>query len=67
MKLVALFAILSALGAVTATPTPILSARGGKTTCVVPFANGGDDTPAAQAAASKCSKNAVIIFKEGVD
>lgn len=66
MKAFALFTLLSALTA-TASPTRIVTARGGKTTCVVPYANGGDDTPAAEAAAAKCNKNAVIEFKQGVD
>jgi len=67
MQVVALFALLSALTATTASPTPVLTARGRKTTCVVPYANGGDDTPAIEAAAAKCNKNAVIEFSQGVD
>jgi hypothetical protein len=66
MKFLALFAVLSALSA-AASPTPVLTARGKKATCVVAYANGGDDTPAAEAAAAECSSNAVIEFKEGVD
>lgn len=41
--------------------------NGGKQTCVVPFANGADDTPAIEAAAAKCKSNAIIEFSQGVD
>lgn len=64
MRFLALFGILSTL--VAASPTPVHVPQA-KKTCVVPFANGGDDTPAAQWAAGNCSSNAVIEFAEGID
>jgi hypothetical protein len=65
MKTLALISALAALG--LASPTPVADTQYPRQTCVVPYANGGDDTPAIHAAGAKCSSNAVIKFEAGVD
>lgn len=67
MRSLALFTILAALGVASPTPTARWEGEDSRPTCVVEHANGGDDTPNVHDAVAKCSSDAVIHFKAGVD
>jgi hypothetical protein len=68
MRFLALFAVLATLGlAQPMRPTPRTTGEDARPTCVVEYANGGDDTPNVHKAVEQCKSNAVIHFAPGVD